>query len=450
MTVVNFNLQEPGPSGLVPSNSLLVFRLTERKVDGAVLVLPGAVPVQLVAGTASANLEPGVYLVEEKSPYGETAFRMVPALGPVDYTSLVSVDPTTLEPTAAPDPAWEAMARSTVTTGTVVGNDLILTRTDGSSVVAGNVRGPQGTQGIQGAQGVKGDIGLTGLQGLQGIQGLQGLQGIQGLTGVKGDPGGIVLGTPLVGSNLNDYKTSGIYRQDNGTNITLVNNYPEGSGEGGVLIVHQANGTSFVEQIWHPADAIRKGRIFWTRSFNYNIWWPWVAHSAQRVDQAAGRAIYTWDDANDREQLVYGDTGWRALSNDVTYVKHADGSPMPISGAAGQLHIRRVGNVVYVAAFRLVVDRVADSTSTVRVVLPAGFEADVAPISWPWTMWDSTTVRMVYPSGSSAFIPGAAPQSPWPIQATNAQGASTNFSWVTNKAWPTTLPGVAVGSIPNL
>ena len=36
------------------------------------------------------------------------------------------------------------MAGSTVTTGEVVGDDLILTRTDGTTVNAGDVRGPQG------------------------------------------------------------------------------------------------------------------------------------------------------------------------------------------------------------------------------------------------------------------------------------------------------------------
>lgn len=155
MTVVNFDLQEPGASGSTPASGRVNFRQTERKVDGSVLVLPGIFTVELVAGKAAANLDPGVYFVEEKSPYGESAFRLVPAVGPVDYASLVAVDPATLVPTAAPDPAWEAMARSTVVSGTVVDGELVLSRTDGSSFVAGNVRGTPGTPGAPGIRGTR-------------------------------------------------------------------------------------------------------------------------------------------------------------------------------------------------------------------------------------------------------------------------------------------------------
>lgn len=51
----------------------------------------------------------------------------------------------------------DAVAATTVTTGAVVGDNLVLTRTDATTVVAGNVRGPQGEQGEQG------DIGLPGV-----------------------------------------------------------------------------------------------------------------------------------------------------------------------------------------------------------------------------------------------------------------------------------------------
>lgn len=44
----------------------------------------------------------------------------------------------------------------TVVDGDVVGDNLILTKHDGSTINAGNVRGPQGIQGIQGPQGTPG------------------------------------------------------------------------------------------------------------------------------------------------------------------------------------------------------------------------------------------------------------------------------------------------------
>lgn len=43
-----------------------------------------------------------------------------------------------------------AIENSSIVSGAVVGDDLVLTAKDGTPIDAGNVRGPQGTQGIQG------------------------------------------------------------------------------------------------------------------------------------------------------------------------------------------------------------------------------------------------------------------------------------------------------------
>lgn len=70
--------------------------------------------------------------------------------------------------TAARMLAIEAQA---IISGAVVNNNLILTRNNGQTVDAGNVRGPQGLQGIQ------------GIQGIQGVKGDQGIQGVIGPVG---------------------------------------------------------------------------------------------------------------------------------------------------------------------------------------------------------------------------------------------------------------------------
>lgn len=49
-----------------------------------------------------------------------------------------------------------AIEAASVVSGAISGDNLILTKHDGSTVNAGNVRGPQGTQGIQGIQGPTG------------------------------------------------------------------------------------------------------------------------------------------------------------------------------------------------------------------------------------------------------------------------------------------------------
>ena len=105
------------------------------------------------------------------------------------FSHLVSVDPETLEPNSEPEPAWWVMARSTVSRGVVVGDDLILNRTDGVSVNVGNVRGVRGLTGSPGANGAKGDTGARGLQGVAGTNGAPGAKGDKGDKGDAGTPG---------------------------------------------------------------------------------------------------------------------------------------------------------------------------------------------------------------------------------------------------------------------
>lgn len=90
----------------------------------------------------------------------------VPDTTEVDFSDLPIIDLSTLTPVSTPEPAWWAMANSTVNTGSIVGNDLVLTRTDGTQVVAGNVRGPAGTDGVNGTNGIDGVDGSNGTDGL--------------------------------------------------------------------------------------------------------------------------------------------------------------------------------------------------------------------------------------------------------------------------------------------
>lgn len=144
MTAINVSLTHQNGAGRAPAVGRLSWRPTQRRTDGTVVILPTGSSVDLPAGTATVDLDPGVYWFVESVNGGESAYRVVPDAGPVAYADLAAVDPATLEPSAVPEAAWVAMAESTVTTGAVVGDDLVLTRTDGTSVNAGNVRGPVG------------------------------------------------------------------------------------------------------------------------------------------------------------------------------------------------------------------------------------------------------------------------------------------------------------------
>lgn len=204
MTTVRILIETPGPAGPVPATGVLRFTPTQRHTiagNPAAVVMPASFAAALVAGAATVELEQTtalwLWMVETfvDGVSGFTRYISVPAQGPVDYANLVDVDPATLAPAAAPDPAWLAMARSTVTTGAIQGNDLILTRTDGTTVDAGNVRGPAGPANslsigtvTTGAAGSAATASVTGAAPSQTLS-----LGIpQGTPGNQGNPGDMV------------------------------------------------------------------------------------------------------------------------------------------------------------------------------------------------------------------------------------------------------------------
>ena len=100
---------------------------------------------------------------------------------------LSGVTPSFPVPTGTPIGANVNEAATDVSSAEITENGhLIVKMSDGRSLDAGYVVGPQGAQGIQG---IKGDTGSQGLQGLQGETGPQGLQGIQGEVGAQGIQG---------------------------------------------------------------------------------------------------------------------------------------------------------------------------------------------------------------------------------------------------------------------
>lgn len=196
MAVVHFVRMVPAADGvLVPAKGGFRFTPTARRVIvGApdVVVLPASFSVQLVGGAADVTLEPTtgawVWRVDEycTGTPARTTHVAVPDVAELDDTDLVVVDPATLEPAAEPEAAWVAMAQSTITTGTVTGDDLILTRTDGTTVNAGVVRGADGTIGVDGASAYE----VAVANGFVGTE-TEWLASLQGADGTNGTATGI-------------------------------------------------------------------------------------------------------------------------------------------------------------------------------------------------------------------------------------------------------------------
>lgn len=242
--------------------------------------------------------------------------------------------------------------------------------------------------------------------------------------GEKGDPGGLTDGTALGSADLNTIVASGVYIQTS----AIGSNYPVGSPLG-TLIVHRNLAGTRIVQYFHSHNINFAGRVTFMRGYVDGVWRPWTTLASQRVDQTAGRAIYTWDDVNHREQLVWGDTGLRQITADNGYV--------------GAVNLRRVGNLVTCTA---TISRPPGGSlnGIFLTAVPAGFGPDV-------TSWVYQPVRHNSGTGWFSFYRKNTELS-FVDSTGDVDGSQVRFSssWSTLQAWPTTLPGVASGSIPNL
>ena len=115
MTIVNVALTQPKQDGsLAPSKGGLRFTPTARRVIDGTVVLPIAFQAPLVDGEAAVELEPTtlawVWRIDEfvTGSTSRTTYVTVPDVADIDYTDLPQIDPATLSPIEAPEPAWTA------------------------------------------------------------------------------------------------------------------------------------------------------------------------------------------------------------------------------------------------------------------------------------------------------------------------------------------------------
>ena len=233
-------------------------------------------------------------------------------------------------------------------------------------------------------------------------------------------PQNVDLGT----SDLNTITALGSYRQYSNANATTARNYPVSDSRGILEVAHLVNGSNLMQR-YTPLTNTDALRGVYTRLMLNGTFGPWRFIASQRVDQTAGRAIYTWDNLNGREQLVYGDTGSRALAAQNV-------------SSLGAMRLRRRGSLVELVVVAAVTS-VAGNVNLLVEALPSGFRPGNSRIV--------AAIRNGLPSqaglandGSNFTVYGAAVGDTW----------STTITFLTPDAWPTILPGTAVGTIPNL
>lgn len=243
--------------------------------------------------------------------------------------------------------------------------------------------------------------------------------------GEKGDPGGIVNAAALSNLNdLDDVKTPGTYYW---SNQSMPLNAPNAYANNMIVIGLPPSGLT---QIVYARSSAAKSGVFWMRSIVNNAWEStWRIVASTRTDQTAGRAIYQWDELNNREQLVYGDTGLRDISSLLIN---------SWSMATGLLTIRRTGNVVELRGSLngsvMTNDHFVDLGAFMSSVIPANNQSLGVCIASDYSMF-----REIRTDGTQLYIRSGT-KVPYGV----------NAMWTTNASWPTSLPGTAVGSIPNL
>lgn len=416
MTSILIDLKTDAPAGPVGLAGSLIATPSRIRIDEETVTLPSAM-VFVVPGDGPALIElpqPDSTWFYWLDLYVDASLQIRRSVtftgsGPVAWADLVDVDPDTYEPLdpAAPGvnellavvAALSTSAGQAVVTANaasaalprnplVVGDDLTFALADGTPINAGNVRGPQGLAGA-----------------------------------------GVPWGTSLGNVSLDTITTPGVYRQITAANATLANAYPY-AGNIGVLEVFEQTGTNNVIQRFTAQGGVSGNmRGIYQRRRNSTVWDAWQYIARQRVADGgtAGRAIYTWDDVNGRDQLIYGDTGLRNILADLV-----------VGATAASLQLRRVGQLVELSIDTLAVT--ASGTITVYT-LPVGFRPSGTRRNVISSTGGPSAGRNLLAATGGAITLGA---------AATGETYNTCLTFFTSDAWPATLPGAALGTIPNL
>ncbi len=155
------------------------------------------------------------------------------------------------------------------------------------------------------------------------------------------------------------------------------------------------------------------------------------------TDESVGRRIFTWDSVNARWQMTFGDTGWRDVTSLIASAYLTDRPDT-------KLHVRRVGSTVEWNTADVNTNGAKALTGVQTMcTIPAGFGTHASndlwaravmmnidtPILTAWSALNSTNSIRTHNTPAGVRLYG-------------------NLSYQTTAAWPTSLPGTAVGSIP--
>lgn len=149
------------------------------------------------------------------------------------------------------------------------------------------------------------------------------------------------------------------------------------------------------------------------------------------TDESVGRRLFQWDANNSRFQQTFGDTGWRDVTSLVT---------PPADLTITTIYVRRINSTVYVRVKSQAAAGIAATVWSWSTIGTGFTPVDIASqLFYYYRSFTDAQRQLWYRDNITADI-GTSAANPSPL----------DVSWihVTSDAWPTTLPGSAVGSIP--
>lgn len=144
-----------------------------------------------------------------------------------------------------------------------------------------------------------------------------------------------------------------------------------------------------------------------------------VFRSLLQIKETAGRTVSVWDYLNQREQLIYGDTGWRDVSSLLQSGKNYSVSYLEMKRVNGEVHLR--------------IGALTGDTGTFLVPV-SGFRIDHSV--------GRNAGLILGSKGAVLRVNGS-------IYGFNITGNASDeiytgyISWPTSDPWPSSLPGVA-------
>lgn len=148
-------------------------------------------------------------------------------------------------------------------------------------------------------------------------------------------------------------------------------------------------------------------------------------------DESVGRRQFAWDTVNNRWQLTYSDTGWRNITASMTAVTNLTWT---------SVMMRRQGTRVDLTLYATTTAAASGSAYTV----PTGFRFRPAVID---SAWVGTRAGATLTNLCNVTTAVGGTSLTWNSDAL-AGTYYVSVSYLTDDAWPASLPGVASGSIP--